>query len=322
MLSDEDIALNLKELQAWVSEIASGYEGSHLKSLGNTLKPLSGKPCDSEKCAKTFDYLTKDLSPESCGTARGCLAASDLYMDLAILYQDVPPENLDFVQEMIDKNADLWQKLLDHPFCLQMGQGTASLKGFRRYMVQNYLYLYGFFLYRCGLYSQMKDWHQIRREAVRRVGSSMSSVQAHRETCIRDADLNVSEKDMDSAEPEKATQEYLNLLKSVVDAGDQTDLHVVVMPCILLLPQIYHHIAKRLVEKFPRDPDLPSSPFYRLWIRSNAAWGNEDRHRNAVNKVLNNSAQSQDQQVVDRWNKLLRTGCLMEIGFFNLGLIE
>lgn len=94
MLSDEDIALNLKELQAWVSEIASGYEGSHLKSLGNTLKPLSGKPCDSEKCAKTFDYLTKDLSPESCGTARGCLAASDLYMDLAILYQDVPPENL------------------------------------------------------------------------------------------------------------------------------------------------------------------------------------------------------------------------------------
>lgn len=41
----------------------------------------------------------------------------------------------DFVDNLIERNRDLWDQFVNHRFCQEMALGTGSLDGFRYYMV-------------------------------------------------------------------------------------------------------------------------------------------------------------------------------------------
>ncbi|KAJ7744601.1 hypothetical protein B0H16DRAFT_1559579, partial [Mycena metata] len=52
-----------------------------------------------------------------------------------------PPIPEDAVAELLEKNQDVFDKVINHRFPQAFGQGTASLDGFRHYMIQDWLYL-------------------------------------------------------------------------------------------------------------------------------------------------------------------------------------
>ncbi|KAG8679452.1 hypothetical protein FRC09_018966, partial [Ceratobasidium sp. 395] len=55
--------------------------------------------------------------------------------DMAKESAEAPAKHQDFVDALIENNKDLWTKLINHPFCLKMGDGSARLDGFKDYMM-------------------------------------------------------------------------------------------------------------------------------------------------------------------------------------------
>jgi thiaminase len=49
---------------------------------------------------------------------------------------------LDYLLERPDV-APVWDKFVNHPFVLAMGDGTLPLESFKGYLVQDYIYLVG-----------------------------------------------------------------------------------------------------------------------------------------------------------------------------------
>ena len=58
-------------------------------------------------------------------------------------HERIPPPQLqlqeDAVAELLKKNEDVFDEVINHPFPRALGKGTASLDGFRYYMIVGYL---------------------------------------------------------------------------------------------------------------------------------------------------------------------------------------
>ncbi|MYA62258.1 MAG: hypothetical protein F4X94_06755 [Dehalococcoidia bacterium] len=48
---------------------------------------------------------------------------------------------MSLTQELKDKHADLWQRMVFHPFIVEMGDGTLSHERARRYFLQDYVFV-------------------------------------------------------------------------------------------------------------------------------------------------------------------------------------
>ena len=48
---------------------------------------------------------------------------------------------MSLTQELRDKHADLWQRMVFHPFIVEMGDGTLSHERARRYFLQDYVFV-------------------------------------------------------------------------------------------------------------------------------------------------------------------------------------
>ena len=42
---------------------------------------------------------------------------------------------------LFNESKDIWQSYLKHPFLVEMGEGTLDKEKFRKYLIQDFLYL-------------------------------------------------------------------------------------------------------------------------------------------------------------------------------------
>ncbi|CAE6447316.1 unnamed protein product [Rhizoctonia solani] len=173
--------------------------------------------------------------------ARGCSKAvrSRAFLDIAQPRRDrreelnVSPStrHSNFIDLMINDNRDLWDRLMNNPFCARMGNGTARLEGFKDYAIGEFIFLRNYVRYKLGLYSKTDDWDVLSTEASISVAESVNFANLQLEVCIQE--LNIPEAKVLKAEPKPKVKAYIDWVNSSIKTEDWFSLHVLMAPCIL-----------------------------------------------------------------------------------------
>jgi len=156
-----------------------------------------------------------------------------------------------------DDNADAWRAYTQHDFVLRLADGTLPEAGFRRYLVQDYLFLIQFArAYALAAYKSetLAD--------IRQASASLANI-AEREMSLHVGfckGWGLSEAQMEATPEARETVAYTRFVLERGMAGDLLDLHVALAPCLIG----YAEIAKAIGSVSSENP-------YRAWVEAYAS---------------------------------------------------
>jgi Putative transcription activator len=163
-------------------------------------------------------------------------------------------------QQLREACAAQWQAYTNHAFVRGLADGSLPDSAFRRYLVQDYLFLihlaraYGLAAFKAETLADI-------RAAAAGLGAVVDrEMQLHVEFC---AGWGLAADELSLAEQEPATLAYTAYVLERGLSGDLLDLQVALAPCIVGYAQIGHRLAS--------DPKtaLVGNP-YRSWIETYA----------------------------------------------------
>ena len=154
-------------------------------------------------------------------------------------------------------NAPAWTAYTDHAFVRALADGTLPEAAFRRYLVQDYLFLIQFArAYALAAYKS-DTLADIRHAASRLLGIVDRETSLHLDFC---RGWGLSEAAIE-AEPEaRQTMAYTRFVLERGMAGDLLDLHVALSPCLVGYAEIARAIG----------PVASNNP-YRAWVETYAS---------------------------------------------------
>lgn len=154
---------------------------------------------------------------------------------------------------------DDWHAYVRHPFVEQLGAGTLPDASFRRYLVQDYLFLIHFArAYALAAYKS-RDLADIRLAAAGLNTIADTEMALHVAFC---EEWGLSEEDMAATPEAQETMAYTRYVLEAGNAGDLLDLHVALAPCIVGYAEIGSMLASR--------GRMEGNP-YRPWIEMYAS---------------------------------------------------
>ncbi|KZT25511.1 heme oxygenase-like protein [Neolentinus lepideus HHB14362 ss-1] len=218
-----------------------------------------------------------------------------------------PADTLDFVQELIDANKDLWEQLVNNEFCAKMAAGTASLDGFRYYMIQDTLYLQNYVRYKLGLFQKAQNWDDL-SQAATSIKNDVDFANDQLTVCVEK--LGVPKDIVLGTAMNHDMMDYTMFEDQEALTDDWFSLHVVLLPCLVG----YYKIAKKLDED---TATLKNTVFYDIWISGNLDDSSAKKSRDFCNT---NAAQWQSPIQKQKWTSLFRHACEMEIKAFHIGV--
>ncbi|MGQ0677546.1 MAG: thiaminase II [Rhodospirillales bacterium] len=154
-----------------------------------------------------------------------------------------------------------WERYTWHGFVRQLGQGTLPEAAFRRYLIQDYLFLIHFSrAYALAVYKADS------LEDMRRDGGVMNMLLNHEMSMhVKFCEgWGIAESRMAAMQEDRACTAYTRFVLDAGQAGDVLDLHTALAPCVVG----YGEVAERLMaDKATR---LKGNP-YREWIEMYAS---------------------------------------------------
>ncbi|KAJ7878010.1 hypothetical protein B0H14DRAFT_2712387 [Mycena olivaceomarginata] len=215
------------------------------------------------------------------------------------------PQPEDAVEKLLRDNDDVFERLINHPFPQMLGDGTASLDGFRYYMIQDTLYLETCARLKMAAAAWSDSFTDVKNFVPRHM-SSLEYVTKSKEILI--SMLGIPENIIDTTPRSKNLDASEKFYRDSIQKEDAFfAYYVVLLPCVLS----YWRIAERLME----DPSTVRSAVYHpAWIEVNYDRSSADKYIKFIN------ANIMAKGGVDRWNSVFRIACLLEADLFNTGL--
>ncbi|KAJ7722689.1 hypothetical protein B0H16DRAFT_346998 [Mycena metata] len=213
------------------------------------------------------------------------------------------PQVPDAVAELLKRNQDAFNNVVNHPFPRALGEGTASLDGFRHYMIQDWLYLktctqLKFTALGTAAYGKEVEGFDVRykveytNKLMETCGTMLGVSKSTMEATPRSVELDASER---------------FYRKALQDDNAWLGYYVILLPCVLT----YWEIAKRLMN----DPLTAKNVIYhRAWTKVNY----DDSSVGKYIKFINENIAAKGG--VDQWNWTFNIACHLESQLFNTGL--
>ena len=152
--------------------------------------------------------------------------------------------------------GDAWREYTRHEFVLRLAAGELPEAAFRRYLIQDYLFL-RHFARAWGLAVYKSDSLAEMRRAQRFVAATLEvEMGLHIDYCRR---WGLCERDLDTASEAVETTAYTRFVLDRGLAGDRLDLEVALAPCVIGYAEI---AAERLADPRTRRDGNP----YREWL--------------------------------------------------------
>ena len=145
------------------------------------------------------------------------------------------------------KIAPVWERYISHPFATAMGNGTLPLSTFKKYLIQDYLYLTHFArTYALAAYKST-NITQISRcaEIVLHIQTEMN---LHLSYC---AEFGISKEEIEATPESLVCTAYSRYVLDVGNSGDVLGLYVALAPCLIG----YGIVAERLSKQLGLDLD-------------------------------------------------------------------
>ncbi|KXX79814.1 putative hydroxymethylpyrimidine/phosphomethylpyrimidine kinase 2 [Madurella mycetomatis] len=213
-----------------------------------------------------------------------------------------------FVEYLLERPdvAPVWDKHVNHPFVLAMGDATLPLESFKGYLIQDYLYLTHF--------ARANALGSYKAKAIEDVAASAAIVthvfkemELHIGYC---AGFGISRGEMENTEEKEACTAYTRYVLDIGQSEDWLALQIAMAPCLLG----YGAIAKRL----HADPQSKrEGNIYWTWIENYVA---ED-YVTAVktgSELLERHAVRQSPARIEELAKIFIHATKMEIAFWEM----
>lgn len=213
-----------------------------------------------------------------------------------------------FVEWMLERPdvAPVWQRFVNHPFVMAMGNGTLPLESFKGYLVQDYLYLIQFARANALAGYKAKNMRDISAAATI-VGHIDRETSLHITYC---EGFGVSREEMEATEERQACTAYTRYVLDIGQSQDWLGLQVALAPCLLG----YGALAKML----HGDPkSVRQGNHYWNWVENYVA----DDYVQAVktgSELLERNAVLQSPSRVEELVQIFIHATNMEIGFWEM----
>ncbi|KEF74782.1 thiaminase [Klebsiella pneumoniae UHKPC45] len=202
-----------------------------------------------------------------------------------------------------------WQRYVAHPFVQQLASGTLAENAFRRYLIQDYLFLIHFARSYALLVSKLRTLPEMRAAAAS-MNAILNELPLHVGYC---AQWGISEPEM-AAQPE--APETLNYTRYVLDighSGDALDLLVALMPCVAGYAEIGLGLLQHPATRLDDNP-------YASWIRN---YGDEGYLQgvSAALALLETVWQQRGSEArITELSEIFTTATRLEAQFWQMGL--
>lgn len=169
-----------------------------------------------------------------------------------------------------DAAAPVWEACLRHPFVTGIGDGTLDMEKFRYFMLQDYLYLFGYArVFALGVV-KARDPELMRVFAANVDAILGGEMKIHRAYMKR---LDITEEQVFSVKPALANLSYTSYMLSVAHAGTPMEIVAAILACSWSYAEIGQALSAI--------PGAAEHPFYGEWIRGYAS-----EEYTATNQVL------------------------------------
>ena len=162
---------------------------------------------------------------------------------------------MSLTQDLRQKHDDLWQKMVNHPFVVEMGDGTLPVEKFSAYFIQDYIFVRDLVVLIAQGVSKAPDL-----QAAARLNSFLADIlNPENDLFVRAfKELGVSEPEYISTEASPTTQAFGDFLVRVGLDGDFCDIATV----LYVTEGTYLDWATRMIEA----GKSPANPVYREWL--------------------------------------------------------
>ncbi|MGE4527141.1 MAG: thiaminase II [Rhodospirillaceae bacterium] len=200
-----------------------------------------------------------------------------------------------------------WTAYVGHAFVRRMEAGTLPEAAFRRYLVQDYLFLIQFA--RANALAVYKSRSLADMRAARaELDAIMDEMALHVRLCAR---WSLSPADLEAAPEHPATVAYTRFVLDCGVSGDLLDLHVALAPCIIGYAEIGARLAPAAA--------APGHP-YGEWIGEYASAGYQDSARAAAAHLDRLAARSLTEARFAELAGLFAAACRLEAAFWQMAL--
>lgn len=227
----------------------------------------------------------------------------------------VPPNGL-FLR-LRDAAGEDWRGYVEHVFVARLAEGDLPEACFRRYLVQDYLFLIHLVrVYALAAY-KAETMGDIRQAADAMKALLEVELGLHLEFC---AGWGLDEAALVAAPEAEETMAYTRYVLERGMAGDLLDLHVAIAPCILGYAEIGRRIAREKAGGLAANP-------YRAWVEMYAGGDYAEVARVEAEQLdsllRRRTGRAADEIDGDRWASLVTTfrqACRLEAAFWQMGL--
>lgn len=207
---------------------------------------------------------------------------------------------------MREAARDIWERCLQHPFVVGIGDGTLPIEKFQYFMLQDYLYLFDYArLFALGVVKAREP--ELMREFAGNVEAILNGeMNIHRAYMAR---LGIEESQVFSVRPALDNLSYTHYMLSVGHTGGPMEIVAAILAC----SWSYAEIGSSL----NRLPGAAEHPFYGEWIQGYASKEyaeTNDKLIQLMDRLSADSTESQAQRLIDIFVNCSR----YELGFWDM----
>lgn len=214
-----------------------------------------------------------------------------------------------FTDYLYENSKEIWDKYLEHPFLKEIGEGTLDKEKFRKYLIQDYLYLIEYakvYAMACVKSRNLKELKMFNEG----IAGSIENETANHIMYLRD-DFGENIDEIEYKYKFNLTNEsYTSYMKSISLTGTVEDIVAGVLPCTWS----YGYIGLKLKEKYK---DKLEGNFYKSWIETYA--GDEyskctNEWIDFTNELCNDLSDERKEQLKD----IFVRASMYELEFWNM----
>lgn len=166
---------------------------------------------------------------------------------------------MSFSQELFRAAKPIWDAQLEHPFVVGLGDGSLEEKRFRRWVLQDYLYLKEFARIFAWAVAKAPELDSMSWYAGVLDLTLNTEMELHRQYAAR---FELTPQDLEAEAMWPTTRAYTDFLVRTAADGDMADLLAALLPCAWG----YVYIGEKLAKG-----DAPEDPRYAEWIEQYAS---------------------------------------------------
>lgn len=211
-----------------------------------------------------------------------------------------------FTDYLLEGSKDIWEKYLNHPFITEMGDGILDKEKFRKYLIQDYLYLIEYAKsYAMGCIKS-RNLYEFKKFSNGMTGC-IECENANHIMYLKDFKENIEKLEFDY-EMNLENESYTSYMKSISLTGGIEEIIAVLLPCTWS----YSYIGLFLKEKYSVEDN-----FYGSWID---AYSGEE-YSKLTEEWINFTNETCKDLSIEKKEKLkdiFRKASLYELEFWNM----